>query len=137
LRTLVHNRFERQETLEQPIDGAYELQVIWTEIELPRAEILGQLSLAAGQHRSWLMAAGVLIFWLGLVLAAISSRLWASGGLLSRVVSVGSGVLSIALVVAVVLVLLQTARGLPLEGGQLFNGAVGWAGLGGDVRVSL
>ncbi|MFN9040814.1 MAG: hypothetical protein ACK5YO_31280, partial [Planctomyces sp.] len=127
LRTLVHNRFERQETLEQPIDGAYELQVIWTEIELPRAEILGQLSLAAG----------VLIFWLGLVLAAISSRLWASGGLLSRFVSFGSGVFSIALLVAVVLVLLQTARGLPLEGGQLFNGAVVWSGLGGDVRVSL
>ncbi|MFN6331643.1 MAG: hypothetical protein ACK5YC_16770 [Planctomyces sp.] len=137
LRTLVHNRFERQETLEQPIDGANELQVIWTEIELPRAEILGQLSLAAGQHRSWLLAAGVLIFWLGLVLAAISSRLWASGGLLSRVVSFGSGVFSIALLVAVVLVLLQTARGLPLEGGQLFNGAVVWSGLGGDVRVSL
>jgi len=108
LRTLVHNRFERQETLEQPIDGANELQVIWTEIELPRAEILGQLSLAAGQHRSWLLAAGVLIFWLGLVLAAISSRLWASGGLLSRFVSFGSGVLSIALLVAVVLVGLRS-----------------------------
>lgn len=137
LRTLVHNRFERQETLEQPIDGANELQVIWTEIELPRAEILGQLSLAAGQHRSWLLAAGVLIFWLGLVLAAISSRLWASGGLLSRFVSFGSGVFSIALLVAVVLVGLRSARGLPLEDGQLFSGAVVWSGLGGDVRVSL
>ncbi|HBC63128.1 MAG TPA: hypothetical protein DC058_18170, partial [Planctomycetaceae bacterium] len=83
------------------------------------------------------LAAGVLIFWLGLVLAAISSRLWAGGRLLSRVVSFGSGVFSIALLVAVVLVGLRSARGLPLEGGQLFNGAVEWSGLGGDVRVSL
>jgi len=137
VRALIRNRFERLETLEQPIDGAQQLQVIWTEIELPRVEILGQLSLAAGERRSWLLAAGVLVFWLGLVLAAISSRLWAGGRLLSRFVSFGSGVLSIALLVAVVLVGLRSARGLPLEDGQLFNGAVVWSGLSSDIRVSL
>ena len=124
---LVKRRFERMETLEQPIDGAGELQVVWTEIELPRAELVGQLSQMASQHRGWLLLAGLLVFWAGLLLMTVAARLWHVGGLISRAVSMGTGVLSIGLLVGLVLIVLQSARGSSPGTGQFAGGAVVWS----------
>jgi len=134
---LVRNRFERVETLDEPIDGASQLQVIWTEIELPQGQLLSQLSLAAGMNRGRLLVVGVLVIWLGLVVAAISSRLWTAGGLVARMFSLGTGVMSIALLVAVVLVPLQAVRGVVPGEGSAMNGTVVWYGPAGDVSITL
>ncbi|MFM7167899.1 MAG: hypothetical protein ACKO3T_21860 [Planctomycetaceae bacterium] len=134
---LVQRRFERMETLEQPIDGAGELQVVWTEIELPQAELVGQLSQVASQHRGWLLLAGLLVFWAGLLLMTVAVRLWHVGGLISRAVSMGTGVLSIGLLLAVVLIVLQSARGTSLSTGQLAGGAVVWSFPNSSISLTL
>ncbi len=100
VRQIVQNRFERTETLDVPVAGADHLRVVWTEVKLPKQQLLQQLSATAARNRGLLL--GILVFtvWSILVLMAFTVRLWAGGGMISRTVSLATGTVSLLLLAA-------------------------------------